>query len=245
MERDDRAVATFFVADALAAGITSTLGEGAAHHARVRRLAAGDRVRLTDGAGTLAAGTIEAVRKNDVAVTVDRAWNVAPLSPLHLLVPIGDKDRMLLLAEKATEIGISSWQPVRFQRSASVSPRGEGSGFAAKVRARMISALEQSGGAWLPEIRVDTALDDVRLPEHTLGLLLDGAGEPIVSYGALAARGQTAILFGPEGGLAPDEISTLERNGWRKASLGPTTLRFETAGIVAAGIVRAMTSTPL
>lgn len=245
MERDDRAVATFFVADALAAGITSTLGEGAAHHARVRRLAAGDRVRLTDGAGTLAAGTIETVRKNDVAVAVDRAWNVTPLSPLHLLVPIGDKDRMLLLAEKATEIGISSWQAVRCQRSASVSPRGEGSGFAVKVRARMISALEQSGGAWLPEIRVDTALDDVRLPENTLGLLLDGAGEPVVSYQALAARGQTAILFGPEGGLAPDEISTLERNGWRKASLGPTTLRFETAGIVAAGIVRAMTSTQL
>ncbi len=243
MERDDRAVATFFVADAPAAGVTSTLGEGAAHHARVRRLAAGDRVRLTDGAGTLAVGTIEAVRKGDVAVVVDRAWNVAPLSPLHLLVPIGDRDRMLFLAEKATEVGISSWQAVRFQRSASVSPRGEGSGFAAKVRARMISALEQSGGAWLPEIRVDTALDGVRLPENTLGLLLDGAGEPIVSYRTLAARGQTAILFGPEGGLAPDEISTLERNGWRKASLGPTTLRFETAGIVAAAIVRAMTST--
>lgn len=243
MERDDRAVATFFVSGAPAAGTVSTLGEGAAHHVRVRRLGGGDRVRLTDGAGTLATGTIATLGKRDVEIAVDRAWRVAPLSRLELFVPVGDRDRMLWLAEKVTEIGVSSWRAVRFQRSASVSPRGEGSAFAAKVRARMISALEQSGGAWLPEIRPDIAVEEVGLTEDLVGLLLDGDGAAILSFENLALRRGTAILFGPEGGLEPDEISMLEQGGWRKASLGASTLRFETAGIAALAIVRAMTLT--
>ena len=107
----------------------------------------------------------------------------------------------------------------------------------------MISALEQSGGAWLPEIHGDVAADAVTLTEHTLGLMLDGDGARILSFETLASRGGTAILFGPEGGLEPDEISMLEQRGWRRASLGATTLRFETAGIAASAIVRAMTFT--
>ena len=163
MERDDRPpVATFFV-DAIArAGAVATLDDAAAHHARVKRLEVGDAVRLIDGAGHVGVGAD--CRDCGVARWTCRSsasTSVAPQPAIHLRVPIADRDRMLWLAEKATELGVTTWQGVRFRRSASVSPRGEGAAFGEKVRARMMSALEQSGGAWLPAILPDAALSDV------------------------------------------------------------------------------------
>ena len=58
------------------------------------------------------------------------------------------------LAEKVTELGVTSWRPVVWRRSKSVSPRGEGPTFQGKVRGRMTSALIQSGSGWLPDSRV-------------------------------------------------------------------------------------------
>lgn len=241
MERDDRAVATFHVAAAPVEGRVSLLDEAAAHHVRVRRLAAGERVRLTDGAGTLAAGGLGLVRKASAEVLVDRAWRVARLPELHLFVPVSDRERMLWLAEKATELGVSSWTAVRFHRSASVSPRGEGSAFAAKVRARMVAALEQSAGAWLPEIRGDVSVDDIVGGDGGLRLLLDRDGDPILSL-SFVTGAPVSVVFGPEGGLEASERARLVAAAWRPASLGPTTLRFETAGVAACAVVRAMTS---
>lgn len=241
MERDDRAVATFHVSAVPAAGGVATLDESAAHHVRVRRLSAGDRVRLTNGAGTLGAGAIDVVRKHRVDVVVEQSWTVPRLPELHLVVPVGDRERMLWLAEKATELGITSWRAVRFHRSASVNPRGEGTGFASKVRARMTAALEQSGGAWLPAMQPDGSLSDLCTASESLRIVLDGGGAPIHSLDMLASCGPVAVVFGPEGGLEPDELAALVDAGWRPTSLGPTTLRFETAGISACAVLRAMT----
>jgi 16S rRNA (uracil1498-N3)-methyltransferase len=118
----------------------------------------------------------------------------------------------------------------------SVSPRGEGSAFAEKVRARMISALEQSGGAWLPRFLDDADLDAIDAPAGATRVLLDGGGQPLL---ALEPRRDTVLVFGPEGGLEPGERERLAAAEWMPASLGRTTLRFETAGLAAAAVVRA------
>ena len=41
------------------------------------------------------------------------------------------------------------------------------------------------------------------------------------------------ILIGPEGGFTENEISLAKGAGWKAASLGPLTLRGETAAIIA------------
>ena len=106
MERDDRSpVGTFFVDAALATGATASLGEQAAHHARVKRLLAGDAVRLTDGAGSLATGTIGDIRRTSLVIAVE-TYAHPPTPAIHLRVPVADRDRMLWLAEKATELGL-------------------------------------------------------------------------------------------------------------------------------------------
>lgn len=244
MERSDRAsVATFFVDATLAEGQVVTLGENAAHHAHVRRIPTGATIRLTNGAGVRAvAELLLPAGRGDAEARVAKTEMVARPMGIHLRVPVADRDRMLWLGEKTTELGITSWQSVRFRRSASVSPRGEGPAFSQKLRARMIGALEQSGGAWLPDVLPDVALDELALDPSHSGLVLDAGGAPILS-GLPAAARAIAIVLGPEGGAEPDELELLGARGWRSVRLAPTTLRFETAAIAAVSIARAITLT--
>jgi 16S rRNA (uracil1498-N3)-methyltransferase len=250
VERDDRSpvapAASFFVDGGnFSPGSDATLGEQAAHHARVKRLAMGDAVRLTDGMGHRASGIIHDIRRAAIVVGVHDVEKVERPAPIHLCAPVADRDRMLWLAEKAAELGITTWQSVRFRRSMSVSPRGEGEAFANKIRARMVSALEQSGGAWLPEVLPDATLDSVATLEFSgneasAHIVLDASGAPMRSIVDEIAIGlPPTILVGPEGGMETDETAALRASGWRSASIGQTTLRFETAGIAAIAIVRA------
>lgn len=248
MERADRApVSTFYAPGAW--GHVVELDEGAAHHASVKRLALGDPVRLTSGNGRRVRAVITELAKRRLAVSIagDDVEEIPALPHVELWAPVGDRDRMLWLAEKATELGVSAWRPVIYRRSRSVSPRGEGDAFREKVRARMIAALEQSGGGWLPEILPDTALDRATSEARVeTGLLLDAGGNPIqrmlsrlMSHDSrVTSDSRLTLALGPEGGLDDDERDELLAVGWRRASLGPNVLRFETAAIAALSIVR-------
>lgn len=230
-------LATFFCEDRLEPGHAAELGDREAHHARVRRLEVGEAARLVDGAGTVGLGSLARLTKSTAVVDVQSVSHVASLPPIHLLAPVADRDRMLWLAEKATELGLTSWRAVMWRRSRGVSPRGEGEAFRAKVRARMIAALTQSGGAWLPATLPDTTGEDVlEAVEPGLHFLLDVAGEPMLS---IPMTTPLTIAMGPEGGLDDDERERLALAGWMPVSLGVTTLRFETAGVAALAIARA------
>lgn len=218
------------------------LDERAAHHAMVKRLEVGDAVRLTSGNGRRASGHIAELRKGALAIDcVAASVNRVDTPPhIELWAPIGDRDRMLLLAEKATELGVTAWRSVVYRRSRSVNPRGEGPAFHEKLRARMISALEQSGNAWLPEILPDATIDAVANCTHTGGtVLLDPLGQPLVDL-MLTVHAPVVIALGPEGGLEPDERDVFTNAGWRTASIGENVLRFETAGIAGLTLVRTL-----
>jgi 16S rRNA (uracil1498-N3)-methyltransferase len=244
VERTDRApVSTFHAPGAW--GPVVELDEGAAHHATVKRLAEGDPVRLVSGDGRRVRATITVLAKRRLAVSIageDVERLPAPDS-VELWAPVGDRERMLWLAEKATELGVSAWRPVIYRRSRSVTPRGEGPAFQEKVRARMVSALEQSGGAWLPAMRPESTLGDaLSSVEGSIGILLDSAGEPLPELlSPFTVHGSPfacCVAFGPEGGLDPDERDAFLAAGWRAAALGPNVLRFETAGVAALAIIR-------
>lgn len=230
-------VASFVAPGPLAVG-RLTLDEDAAHHARVRRLDAGAPVTVRDGAGGVGRGTIVRVAKSALEVELDAVERVPPPAPVHLLAPVGDRERMLWLAEKCVEVGIASWRAVRWHRSRSVSPRGEGAAFGDKLRARMRQALAQCEGAWLPEV-VDAAEPEDALAALPAGawLLLDGEGG---AFDAAAAAAAACVALGPEGGLEPDEVALLEAAGFRRARLPGNVLRFETAGVLGVAFARAL-----
>lgn len=218
-----------------------TLGEDAAHHMRVLRLEAGARVRLADGQGARGVGTVLRVAKRNATVQLDECAFTDPLPPVHLIVPIADRERMLWLGEKATELGASSWRPVMFRHSRSVSPRGEGPTFQQKLRARMASALEQSGGAWLPVPFPDSTVEaSIAAAPEGIRLVLERDGASMVSLLAGDPALPVTIVLGPEGGLEPSELDAFATAGFRTANLGTSLLRFETAGVAALAIARAV-----
>jgi 16S rRNA (uracil1498-N3)-methyltransferase len=232
-------VASFVADAAIADGAAAlSLGEEAAHHARVRRLAAGEPVTVRDGAGAVAEGVIARVARASLDVDVAAVRRLPPPPPVHLLAPVGDRDRMLWLAEKAAELGVASWRAVAWRRSRSVTPRGEGEAFAAKVRARMAQALAQSEGAWLPAILPDARPEQAAAEAAGARLVLDAEGDPVAAAGARAEA--VTLALGPEGGLEPDELALLDAAGFRRARLPGNILRFETAGVVGVAFARAL-----
>src|SRR5688572_21654512 len=170
---------------------------------RVARIPVGESIALRDGAGMTAKGTVVKIARTSALVDVLETREVPRAAPIHLLAPVADRERMLWLAEKATELGVTSWRPVVWRRSKSVSPRGEGPMFQAKIRGRMTSALIQSGGAWLPDLFPEASVERaVSAAPAGTRLLLARDGTPIrdASIGA-----PVTIALGPEGGMEPAE----------------------------------------
>ena len=72
-----------------------------------------------------------------------------------------------------------------------------------------------------------------------LATVLAGRGLMLAPSAAqsLAVRpppdGPVALLVGPEGGFAPQEIAAAQAAGWEAVGLGPRVLRAETAGVAA------------
>jgi len=243
VECADRAtVATFFAPDELAVGTPVTLSEEAAHHIRVARVGLGDCVALRDGAGKAALGILVKTSRSSALVDIIEVSEIPRPVPIHLLAPVADRERMLWLAEKSTELGVTSWRPVVWRRSKSVSPRGEGPTFQNKVRARMIAALEQSGGGWLPDIFPEATVERA-IAAAPLGtrLLLSPDGEPMVG---VPMRAPITLALGPEGGMEESERDQFLGAAFLPVKLASTTLRFETAGVAAVAIATAGQALP-
>ena len=240
MERTDRAPAViFFAAEPFARGESVTLGDDAAQHARVLRLGSGDAVALRDGLGNAAKGTLTRIAKRSLTVEVSETWQIPDLPPIHMLVPVADRDHMLYLAEKCTELAATTWRPVMWRRSRSVGPAGDGPAFQSRLKGRMIAALTQSGGGWLPEIHpsAPVARAIAAAPGGTR-LLLDGSSKtPLLRVPAIAP---VVIAVGPEGGLDQKERDEMMEGGFHPVCLVGNTLRFETAGIAALAIARSI-----
>ena len=234
---DSTAVATFFAAEPLVVGGTVTLSDEAAHHIRVARVAVGDCIALRDGAGRAALGTLVKVSRSSALVDVSETSEITRPALIHLLAPVADRERMLWLAEKVVELGVTSWRPVIWRRSKSVSPRGEGPTFQAKVLARMTSALIQSGGGWLPDMFPEATVERA-ISAAPLGtrLLLTQDGEPIAG---VPMHIPITIALGPEGGMEPAERDLFIGAAFLPVKLGSSTLRFETAGMAAVAIAAA------
>jgi 16S rRNA (uracil1498-N3)-methyltransferase len=234
---DRTPVATFFSTDSFSVGATITLDDEAAHHIRVARVGVGECIALRDGAGKGAVGVLVKATKSSALVDVSEISEIPKPAPIHLLAPVADRDRMLWLAEKVMELGVSSWRPVLWRRSKSVTPRGEGPTFQAKVKARMVSALLQSGSGWLPDIFPEAPIDRAiaAAPVGTR-VLLAKDGEPMAG---VPMHAPVTIALGPEGGMESTERDSFIGAAFLPVKLTQSTLRFETAGVAGVAIAAA------
>ncbi len=201
------------------------------HHLGVRRVAPGDPVEVLDGVGGIGSGTLEA----DGTIVIERVTRAVRPPDLTLLVGAADRDRFFWLVEKCVEVGVTALVPVETERSRQVATRVRPEHLD-KMRRRAREALKQCGGAWGLEIGPITdlavALGAVAADRRWLA---DPRGTPP----DLGAPGATvAAAIGPEGGFTEVEVEAVQAAGFALTRLGLRTLRFETAALAAAMIVR-------
>ncbi len=200
------------------------------HHLfRVSRLAAGARLRVANGRGRARDGVIETVHRDRAGIRLgDEIAGNEPEAVVELLVAAPRKPRAEWLVEKTTELGVRAVRFVRCGRG----PRTYGPGTFDRFHRIARSAAEQCERSWLPEITGMHEWSDIwRLVGAAgQGLILDRSGGP---WASMSSFRSVAVLVGPEGGWSPAELAESARHGLLSASLGPRTLRVETAAVVA------------
>lgn len=228
----------------LAAGQEVALPEGPATHlARVLRHEAGDACVLFNGDGFDYHGRISAVGKREVRVRLLSAEAVARESPLRLVLlqGVARGEKMDLILQKATELGVAAVHPLWSQRSEVKLDAARADKRLAHWRSVVASACEQSGRARVPAVAAPLSLAAAlaALPAGGLRLILDPEGA--LAFASLHAPDEAPVLLaiGPEGGWSPLDREQLQAAGFQGLRLGPRILRTETAGLAAIAALQA------
>jgi 16S rRNA (uracil1498-N3)-methyltransferase len=235
-ERSDARLPRFHVPEA-APGARLELPEHSAHHAReVLRLRAGDAVRVFDGSGNEFEAELQSVTRQAVVARLRGAVPARPESTLRLILalPPLKGDRMELVIQKATELGVAEIWPV-------VTARSDAVGRPALTGARhdrwgkvASGAAEQCGRAVVPPVAPARKLEgSLQEPFEGGRILLHPANERSLGSLGRPAGDALLLLIGPAGGWEPHELTRLESAGFQPAALGPRILRAETAAIAA------------
>ncbi len=222
-----------YVQTPLKAGQVLALDAGQSNYLfGVMRLKPGDGLLVFDGVnGEWRAEVARANKRNGLLVCQ------APVSPqitppdLWLLFAPIKKARSAYLVEKAVEMGVREVHPVLTRYT---SERFNG----VRMQAHAIEAAEQCGTTFVPTLQEPLKLDE-RLkhwPARRKLMFCDErrAALPVAKALAAEAGGEWAILIGPQGGFAPDEVDMLRGQPQTvSVSLGPRILRADTAAVAA------------
>jgi len=211
--------------------------EQARYVGRVLRLRPGDELIVFDGSGGEYAATLGSVSKQALNLAVGKCNDRDVESPLRirLVQGVSKGEKMDLVVQKATELGVARISPVLtdFSVVKLAAERAEKRHQHWQKVAQ--SACEQCGRNIVPI--VDS-------PQSMLAWFGDNAGSESVQLilrpdaddslpGIAMHDTEVTILIGPEGGFSDAEYERAEAAGLRSVRLGPRVMRTETAAIAA------------
>jgi len=233
-----------FVDLPLAEGKSVSLPEVAvAHLVRVLRLGPGDRVHLFNGDGHDYEAELEQAGKREARARILGRVAVESESPLTITLAqgIARGEKMDLILQKATELGVSRIAPVVTERTEVRLDAERADKRSAHWRGVLASACEQSGRVRLPELAPPRALGDFLASEKsTLKLVLDPAASTTLAQAQPAPDASICLLVGPEGGLSERDLAAARAAGFTGLKLGPRILRTETAALAAIAALNAL-----
>ncbi|MEW9547986.1 16S rRNA (uracil(1498)-N(3))-methyltransferase [Nonomuraea sp. NPDC050783] len=234
-----------FIAPELGDGPELTLdGPEGRHAASVRRLRAGERADLTDGAGRVAECVVREAFKDALRLDVLRRYEVAAPRPrLTVVQALPKGDRGELAVEMMTEAGVDVIVPWQAARSITQWKGDKVAKGLHRWRSTAREAGKQARRFHLPEVAepATTARVEKLLAGAALALVLhEEAAEPLSGVG-LPAAGDIVMVVGPEGGVSEEELDRFRAAGALPVLLGPTVLRTSTAGVAAAAVLLART----
>ncbi|MBL0055795.1 MAG: 16S rRNA (uracil(1498)-N(3))-methyltransferase [Chitinophagaceae bacterium] len=230
----------FFYTDIIPDAASSlVLSEDTSKHiVQVLRMQNGESLQLTDGKGQLFTAEITDNNRKKCAVSIRQTSKIQPPSSKVTIAisPVKNTSRFEWFLEKATEIGVSSIIPLICERTEKQHFRFD------RLQNILLSAMLQSRQCWLPGLLEPRRFEElVKEKAEGYGKYIahcEVANEKAALPLQLAKSSHHLILIGPEGDFTPAEIQAALQNQFIPVSLGETRLRTETAGIVAATLLR-------
>ena len=215
-----------------------TLEEDSSRHiVQVLRMKAGEQLQLTDGLGSLLTAEIVSGHKKATQVRVLSVDKHPPSAPQICIAisPVKNGSRFEWFLEKATEIGVSDIVPLICERTEKQHFRAD------RMKNILVSAMLQSRQVWLPRLHgpqgFRKAVEQGEAAQKFIAHCREDKKQELRDQ---ANRHTGAlILIGPEGDFTGEEINLALQYRYLPVSLGNTRLRTETAGMVAAAILKA------
>ena len=209
------------------------------HCARVLRMKEGDPLLITDGKGYFYRAQLLQANPKSCVVTIEeeipqpKGWdfnlNIA-------FAPTKNLDRIEWFVEKATEIGMDAFSPLKCRYSERKNIN------ATRLEKIMISAMKQSQKSRLPQfdemIQFDQFIKQPFSGQKFIAHCYDSIKTPLTK--AYKKYTDTLILIGPEGDFSEEEVAKSIEQGFIPISLGDSRLRTETAALVACHTVHVL-----
>ncbi len=236
----------FFVPPDLLLQSPITLEGALAHQlSRVLRLKPGDQIELLDGQGEAYLVALEQVTpRRCLAIEINRYRpDTEPATRFVLYQAISKGQKLDWVWQKATELGVSELVPMATTRTIGAELRQVGATRLERLQRIAQEAAEQSGRARIPQVRPAITFEEALSEREPGNLALIGALTPeaLSLQKALedqsTSPGTVRLYVGPEGGLDDNEVSQARNREVQPISLGPRTLRTETAGIALLAIL--------
>ena len=233
----------FFISPSAISGETAEMSGPEAHHLRtVLRLTPGDPITFFDGTGARYQARIERISKDRVTATITaQSRDLPPTVSLHLGQALLKGQKMDLILQKATELGVDTISPFYSDHGSHNPPKDTQMERWQRI---IFEACKQCDRAKPPEIHAPRAIAelmtqpppcDARLIfwEHETRQTLDE-----VLAGQKRNCRSVFFLLGPEGGFSEAEVACAQKEGFAPVSLGSRILRAETATLAATAILQ-------
>ncbi|MDE0396392.1 MAG: 16S rRNA (uracil(1498)-N(3))-methyltransferase [Candidatus Poribacteria bacterium] len=236
---------TFYVPPPQIHTHTATITDSEQHHLRnVLRLTPGATIRIIDGQGNVYTAEVLDIgtnRKPSEARILTHEFHASVLPALTLFQALPKNDKMELILQKATEIGVTQIVPIASEHTLQKPSQNRYQRWHRVV----ISATKQCQRTWLPKLCDPQTFEAslTQLDTFSLRLILNPylAQEPRPQHIKTVLREisqpTSIVLFvGPEGGFSNQEVTAAIQSGCVPVTLGTNILRTETAAIVAVAI---------
>ncbi len=211
--------------------------ENSKHIVQVLRMQNGKQIKLTDGFGNIFLAEItDAHKKKCTVKIIERTKHESPANKVCIAIsPVKNNSRLEWFLEKATEIGVTEIVLLMCERTEKQNIRTD------RLKGILISAMLQSQQAWLPILEEPKKyiefIKSVRSNNKFIAHCEENKKTSLKQITNQPTT-QSTILIGPEGDFTNKEIELALQNHYSAVSLGETRLRTETAGIVAATLLR-------
>ena len=203
----------------------------------------GGLVTLTDLEGNDFRGRILRFSDAEASIFIFDAFPSPTESSLEivLLQALPEKERMELIIQKTTELGVSAILPFQSERSISLEEREAKQKKTHRWQQIAVKAIQQSRRAKVPEVGECRPLQEVLggCGEDGVKILLwEKEGQNLKSVLRRPLPQKIYVAVGPEGGFTQEEVEWAKKKGFVPVKLGQRILRTETAAIALVGILQ-------